>query len=533
MKTISRFLVLVFAALFVASCTDLNTFPEGSTKTEEQKQAAVDAKPELMQADVAAIYATMIELFVGLGGNEFHSDFGYAALCITMDAHGQDVTCQNIGYNWFSAAYDFSGRNYTSAESLMTWNVYYKIIAAANRVLLTVPAEVENETLKAYRGQALACRAFAYLNMAQLYQFNYVDNADKPCVPIITENLPADKLTNNPRATVQAVYDLVMADLNEAITLLNGFTRPDKGQIDQSVAYGLRARANLTMQKWAEAAADADQALTLSGATPYTMEDVSKPTFTSADAKSVLWANIVTENNDIVKTGIINWPSHLSSLFSDGYTGVGVSKNISVLLYDKIADTDVRKGWWLNDKLESPLVEDPIYTNWLEKTVKGDEAWKYANVKFGVYNDNMENLVAASDWILMRAEEMLFIKAEGLAMSGKTAEAKTIIDDFVRTYRDPSYAGAPADAQGLQDEIWMQRRIELWGEGFSFFDIMRLNKPIIRKDENGVSSYPDAWQFNVDAKSQILLYLIPRSEIEANHGIDDSDNNPAVNPPVA
>ncbi len=531
MKTISRFLVLVFAALFVASCTDLNTFPEGGTKTEEQKQAAIEANPELSQADVAAIYATMIELFVGLGGNEFHSDFGYAALCITMDAHGQDVTCQNTGYNWFSPAYDYSGRNYTSGESLMTWNVYYKIIAAANRVLSGIPADAQDKTLQAYRGQAYACRAFAYLNMAQLYQFNYVGNEEKPCVPIITENMPADKLTNNPRATVQAVYDLVMADLNEAITLLEGYNRADKGQVNQAVAYGLRARAHLTKQEWAKAAADADKALTLSGAVPYTMEDVSKPTFTSADANSVLWANIITENNDIVKTGIINWPSHLSSLFSDGYTGVGVSKNISVLLYNEIADSDVRKGWWLNDKLESPLIEDPIYSDWVSKTSKTVGA--YANVKFGVYNDDMKNLVAASDWILMRAEEMLFIKAEGLAMSGNTTEAKTIIDNFVKTNRNPQYTGAPSDAQGLQDEIWMQRRIELWGEGFSFFDIMRLGKPIIRKDENGLSSFPDAWQFNIEAKSQILLYLIPRSEIEANQGIDDSDNNPAVNPPVA
>ena len=106
---------------------------------------------------------------------------------------------------------------------------------------------------------------------------------------------------------------------------------------------------------------------------------------------------------------------------------------------------------------------------------------------------------------------MLLIQAEGLAMSGDVAGAKTALENFVKTYRDPSYTCQAADAKGLQDEVWLQRRIELWGEGFSFFDIMRLEKPIIRK-ENGESSYPDAWQFNIPAKSQILLYLIPRSE---------------------
>ena len=342
--------------------------------------------------------------------------------------------------------------------------------------------------------------------------------------------MESDKQSNNPRATVQAVYDLIVDDLNNAVSLLDGYKRADKSMIDQAVAYGLRARVNLVMQNWAEAAADAAKALEVSGAEPYTLEDVSKPTFTSADAKSVLWANIITETNDVVQTGIINWPSHLSSLFSDGYTGVGAFKSISTLLYDEIPATDVRKGWWLNEDFDSPLISGDIYTDWKKDYA---EACGYlGNVKFGVYQDNMVNLVAASDWIMMRAEEMLFIQAEGLAMSGNPAGGKAIIDDFVRSNRDASYSGAPADAKGLQDEIWMQRRIELWGEGHSFFDLMRLEKPIVRK-ENGVSSFPDAWQFNVPAKAPILLYLIPKSEIEANQGIDESQNNPTVNPPVA
>ena len=136
MKTISRILVLVFGVLFFAGCTDLNTFPEGGTKTESQKQAAINNNPELLAADVSAIYATMIELFAGLGeANGFHSDFGYASLAIIMDANGQDVTCPSIGYNHFSRSFSYADRVYTSAECLMTWKVYYKIIRAANAVL--------------------------------------------------------------------------------------------------------------------------------------------------------------------------------------------------------------------------------------------------------------------------------------------------------------------------------------------------------------------------------------------------------------
>ena len=82
----------------------------------------------------------------------------------------------------------------------------------------------------------------------------------------------------------------------------------------------------------------------------------------------------------------------------------------------------------------------------------------------------------------------------------------------------------------MVDEIWFQRRVELWGEGFSYYDVMRLKKPLTRIS-NKVSNFPDDWQYNVEAESPILLYLVPKSEIEANKGISENDNNEVVAPP--
>mgnify|MGYP000644646820 CR=1 FL=1 len=45
-----------------------------------------------------------------------------------------------------------------------------------------------------------------------------------------------------------------------------------KDQIDETVVYGLRARANLLMQKWADAAKDAERAI--AGGTPQTLAQV-------------------------------------------------------------------------------------------------------------------------------------------------------------------------------------------------------------------------------------------------------------------
>ena len=98
----------------------------------------------------------------------------------------------------------------------------------------------------------------------------------------------------------------------------------------------------------------------------------------------------------------------------------------------------------------------------------------------------------------------------------------------MQTYRNPSFISHATSAEELQDEVWLQRRIELWGEGFALFDILRLKKPIVRKGTN----YPASVQFNLDPESQIMIYRIPQCEMETNEGITDEDNNPAAERPT-
>lgn len=536
MKKISIIYIVVLLSVFCLSgCNDfLDTKPEGGTVSEKQKNAAVEANPGLLSADVAAMNANMIA-YCGILGSGAHNDFGYASACLYMDCNGADMTCANIGYNWFGPNSSYADRVYNSTRTTFMWNLFYTQIASANILLSSVDPETENETLRAYMGQALAIRAFDYMHLAQLHQFTYKGHEQEKCVPIITENTTAEEASNNPRATVEKVYTLIIDDLNKAIDFLKGFKRSDKGYIDQSVAFGLRARANLIMNNWAAAASDADSALILSKAEPYTLAQASTPAFYDANDKNVLWANIITENNDIVLSGIINMPSHLCTFYTDGYVGVGAWKKINKPLFDRIDQNDIRKQWWLNEDEESSLVKSSVYDDWRAKVSAESDFGAYTNVKFGADGgtSGLTNQTPAQDWFLMRAEELILIKAEGLAMSGRTGDARAILEEFVNKNRMVTGGGytTPSDATALQNAIWFQRRIELWGEGFSFFDIMRLKKPVTRI-ENGVTSFPSAWRFNIAAEAPILLWLVPKSEIEANAGISEEDNNESVPPPV-
>ena len=118
------------------------------------------------------------------------------------------------------------------------------------------------------------------------------------------------------------------------------------------------------------------------------------------------------------------------------------------------------------------------------------------------------------------------LEAEAMAMGGNLGGGKSLLENWVKTYRDPSYSCAATTPEAFQSEIWWQRRVELWGEGHAYTDIMRLKKNLVRCTTDGKSDFPDAWAFNIAATDGILLMRIPTGETNANAAIDPvKDNN--------
>ena len=526
MKILNKIWILAAGIGLTTSCTEiLDTEPEGSTFTEDQKKAIVEASPDRLDADINGLYSTLGKQFGIFPASERADDFGYPSVCLSADLNGADMWSPDNNYNWFSAAGSLEDRTYTYANPYIRWAIFYNQIKSANDVLASIPADTENKTLLNYKGQALAIRAFDYLNLAQLFQSTYVGNESKPAVPIVTFGMDDPE---NPRATVEEIYQIVKTDIDEAITLLEGFERPNKAAVNQQIAYGIRARVNLVMQNWAEAASDAAKAREAFGL--LTKNQVATPGFTEASEASWMWALIINPVN--ISDAYASWPSKISSFSGAGYAAaVGCFKCINNLLYDLIPETDVRKGWWVNENLESPLLEG---LNWGK--LSGQEIASgsivdvkvpfipYTNVKFGAYTalGNSDN---ASDWCIMRAEEMLLIEAEGKAMSGDVGGAKTLLEELVAGNRDDNYTCTASTSEEMQNEVWLQRRIELWGEGFALSDILRLKRNLVRYKNGVPSNIPDAFKFNMAANDGWLQLRIPQREISSNTGISEGDNN--------
>lgn len=548
MKMNNRYFVALLgsAMLLTTSCSDLDTNPSGSTMSDGQLNEVLAQDPSKLKSEVSGMYANMIEYgaitqWYGTGQPR-HYDFGYASTMMMMDASGQDEPSQVSGYNWYNKPLRFVDRTANSETTYFIWNQCYKNIKVANDVLKSVDLENLSDVAKSYVGQAYAMRAFEYFTLIQIYQFSYKGHEDAAGVPIVTEKTAEAEANNNPRAAVKDVYKQIMDDLNTAIDYLTD-SRSAKSEINRQVAYGLRARVNLVMQNWSDAAADAKKAA--EGYTPLSKDAAAAPGFNDVSASNWIWGNIVDESNDIVQSGILNFPSMMCSFTGNGYSPTYACRMINSKLWKEIPSTDVRKGWWIDENLNSPIV-NPKYVVHQEdededgNVVKylavynqtGDEVADitepYTNVKFGAYKNQYGNDLNACDIPLMRVEEMILIQAEATAMGGNVEEGKRILENFVRTYRDPSYTCNATTAEGVQDAVWFQRRVELWGEGFSFTDLLRLKKPLDRTGAN----YEVSVRFNLPAESPIFLYLIPEDEENHNEALV-GNNNPVVAVPKA
>ena len=71
---------------------------------------------------------------------------------------------------------------------------------------------------------------------------------------------------------------------------------------------------------------------------------------------------------------------------------------------------------------------------------------------------------------------------------GNSAAAATALYELAKK-RNSAYTLSTATGSALLKEIYLQRRIELWGEGFRFYDLKRLNLPLDRSRHTFLPSY--------------------------------------------
>lgn len=450
-----------------------------------------------LRAAINGIHRTMYE-------DVDHDLFGQKSIDLMADLMGDDMPISAQGAGWFLGAYRFQDHRTGGGTAGYVWTFYYRIISNANQILAHIDsAEGSAEEKNQIKAQALTYRAFAYFNLVQCYQFNYkmIDPNTAKGVPIYLE----PTRDGQPRASVQQVYDRIEQDLKDAITIFgDGGPRPDKSQLDGSVTKGIYARVALAKQDWAKAADMAREARANYG---YMTTTALLDGFNSINNPEWIWGSTLNVDQTV------NTGSFLSHMVyeSGGYASLGQQKLMNRVLLTTMPATDVRKAWW-----------------WDRSEVSGTVYRPYSQRKFKVKLPG----TFITDVSYMRSAEMALIEAEALAQAHSTAAAATVLNDLM-VNRNPDYV-APTERIALIKEILNQRRIELWGEGFRYFDIMRqMAYPagILSEGEVGLHRGPQftasvAVTIDVAPGANIFLFRIPGSEIENNANMTDADQNP-------
>ncbi|HEX7847608.1 MAG TPA: RagB/SusD family nutrient uptake outer membrane protein [Chitinophagaceae bacterium] len=419
---------------------------------------------------------------------------GYSGNMIFMDVLGEDFVMTNQANGWFVSEYRWLGqRNDASTLNLFSYGFYYTFIANANAIIDNIDAaEGPEADKKNIKGQALAYRAWAYFQMVQLFGERFVAGAANDGMGM---SLVLHTQTGAiPRNTVAETYVQINADLDAAITLLDGLTRPAKSHLNVNVARGLKARVALTQQNWAVAAQMAIAArngYSLMSNTQYMSG------FTDTNNPEWIWG---IDHRDDQPTYFYSFYAYLGSFSSTNTRGN--PKAILSTLYDKITATDIRKQLW-----------DPTGTNTSFPLVASGTRYPYMTRKFQLANPANSN----GDLVFMRSAEMYLIEAEALArQGGQEAGARTALFTLAKQ-RDPNYVLSTNSGQALIDEIMIQRRVELWGEGFRFYDLKRLNQALDRTGGNHNATL--AQKMTEPAGTKNWVFLIPRQELEYTLGV--------------
>ncbi|MDR0195294.1 MAG: RagB/SusD family nutrient uptake outer membrane protein [Myroides sp.] len=404
------------------------------------------------------------------------------------------------------------------------WHYYYMLITNANEIIANVDASEGPINDKKYlKAQALTYRAYAYTMLNQLYGHRWQDSENGAQKSVVLRLNPSDPKAM-PLATQNDVYTQIYKDLDQAILLFgeSGYKKPvsENYLIDANVSHAVYARAAITKQDYTVALREASLAkkgYKLMSVTDY------KAGFSTPNSEWI-WSSYGALDETLY---FYSYQAYLA--YNASTTAVRTRPGrISKEFYQTIPDSDIRKELFLNGELYDPKT----YTASSGTTKAGTEMDKAARASFpdikkdAVVAAYMQFKVKANEMQGVghlnhfRSSEMYFIEAEALHFLGRDAEAAKLLEELTKSSgRDVNYT-CTKSGKDLFDEIVKYRGIELWGEGFDWFDRKRWNMPVVRKNAEQGGNYTDLLGITISpSDNNKWKFVIPRQESDYNPNI--------------
>lgn len=359
----------------------------------------------------------------------------YSYICYSSDETGIENATWENGIN-----NQPNGYAYTWAEKIIPnnswddndWVNMYRSIYITNQVVTNVMDSKGGNDADKRRIQAAGKvhRAFYYHTLASIYarQYDSATAAQDLGLPMRFDDLISGSLQ---RGSVQAVYDRILSDLNDAIATAE---LPDVAQFtfqaSKAAAYGMLARVYLHTRNFSAAKEAAGKALQLQGSLLNLNNYIS--TFTTYPQRHVdpeiLFCKTVNSS------GLPLSPSQ-RAVFADS----------SDLRYRLLTAPGASVGTWI-----------AYIPRAFSKTLISNNGYMSGPT----------------------VPEMMLIQAECEARAGNASAATTVLNNLRKQrftpadYRDIA-AASPAEAMQL---VIAERRRELMNTGHRWFDLRRLAK---------------------------------------------------------
>ncbi|WP_417887023.1 RagB/SusD family nutrient uptake outer membrane protein [Zunongwangia sp.] len=335
----------------------------------------------------------------------------------------------SLSNNIWKNSYTWQDEIFNDAPSDTDWNSLYLAIYYSNVVINGVldserGSEQEKESILA---QAYVNRAFSYLQLVNIYAHQYDpqgDNSEKS-VPLL---LTPDLYSSLERNTVKEVYEQIISDLQYALE--NNIVEVPEFNVLPSKAsvYALLARTYLYMGDYEQSLNNSQNALAIQN----TLLDLNS-------LSSGFEYPVLIENPEII----------LSKKLLNTYQGAPLSQS----LLASFDETDLRYS---------------IYTVEGSNFYPPFDGRAYA---IGYYSDTNAINVGPS------VPEMYLIAAESAARLGDTETAVNYLNTLrkKRYVTDSEYQLTATDAGKALNLVLEERKKELIGRGFRWFDQKRLN----------------------------------------------------------
>lgn len=408
----------------------------------------------------------------------------YMLFCESMSDNAEDKEGGGSGYNMQDLV---NRQSYLFEEVTVSpqdldgpdfyWNSCYKAIAAANQALQFIAQMEDQDAVAPHKGEALVARAYAHFMLVTLFAKVYDPSTatNYPGIPYVTEP-ETEVFKQYDRHTVAYVYDMIEKDLTDGYPLISDaiYGNAPKFHFNRKAAAAFAARFYLFKRDFEKVITYASEAIGNDAAANLRPWNGSMQTLQYAELQAAYARSTTPGNLLLQETNSIWGRSYYAMRF-------GIGATVTNSIFERPTVTSGYFAYPLYGGTPQAYNVPKLYEYFVTETINANSGEPYNTIP----------LFTVEEALLNRAEAYLYNNDNPSSIADLNAFAsKNIIDydpalDNLTASKISNYYQMPA-APAILNAILDFKKAFFLHEGIRWFDIIRLNIPVIHRTRDGI-----------------------------------------------